>query len=58
MWLERGGIWFNLLSDRTEVMSPIPQECTACRRMTCFFTNRDGGTVCTECPTRKDHAST
>lgn len=46
------GVWMRWAGDRTELMTETPQECVYCRRMTCFFTNKDGQTTCSGCEGR------
>jgi hypothetical protein len=34
---------------RIGVIADDPHECPVCHRMTCFFTNDEGRTTCTDC---------
>jgi hypothetical protein len=49
MLIELKGATLNIQERHTDIMAHVPQACDYCRRMTCFFVNKDGQTSCTDC---------
>lgn len=50
MLIELKGCTLNIRPDHTEIMAHKPEVCSWCKRMACFFINRQGETRCTSCP--------
>lgn len=50
MLIEYKGLTISPQRGYTDIKSDDPQLCPYCRRMTCFFQNRNGETRCTACP--------
>lgn len=49
MTVEVNGAVIVLGRGHVGIVADVPHECPACHRMTCFFQNRDGRTICTAC---------